>query len=66
MTEIEKYAVKSVADGARSYIEDDIDEEEVFDSEADWRAAVKSGLAMAKAIEDNQDSFLAWFRSTTA
>jgi hypothetical protein len=65
MTEIEKYAVSLVGDGAESAAEDDIDEEGVFASEDDWRAASDLGVKMARAIKTDPESFLGWYLSTT-
>jgi len=62
MTEIEKYAVGLVHEGAAHCAQDDLDEEGTFDSEADWRAACDLGRDMAQAIRVRQESFLAWYR----
>lgn len=63
MTEIEKYAIKLVADGAEGIAEDDMDEDGTFDTEDDWHDAMNLGVDMAQAVAKNADSFLAWFRS---
>lgn len=66
MNEIEKYAIAGVAEGAEGVVEDDLDEEGVFDNEADWRSAVDLGVKMARAIKNNPEGFLAWYRSVSA
>lgn len=65
MTEIEKYAVDLVGSGAESIAEDDMDEDGVFEDEADSQAAADLAVDMAQAIRGNPDSFLTWFRSVT-
>ncbi|WP_433730776.1 hypothetical protein ACQP2Y_20985 [Actinoplanes sp. CA-051413] len=65
MNDIEKYAVNLVGEGAESVAEDDMDEDGVFADENDWRTASDLGVKMARAIKDNPDGFLAWYRSTT-
>lgn len=64
MTEIEEYAVYNVGVGARSYAEDDINEEGEL-SDANHRIARELELKMARAINSNPESFLGWFRSVT-
>lgn len=66
MNDIETYAVKLVAEGAESSAEDDLDEDGVFDDEDDWREAGDLGVKMARAIGDNAEAFLGWYRSVTA
>lgn len=63
MTEIEKYAIKLVAEGAESTAEDDMDEDGVFASEDEWRGAGDLGVKMARAINNNPEAFLAWYRT---
>jgi len=66
MTEIEKYAVGLVGEGAESVATDDMDEEGVFADEDDWRTARGLGVKMGRAIKDNPASFLAWYRTLPA
>ncbi len=67
MTRIEQYAVNLVGTGAESIAEDDLDEEGVFEQEDDdWRTASDLGVKMARAIQENPDSFLEWYRSLPA
>lgn len=66
MNDIEKYAVKLVGEGAESVAEDDIDEEGEFDDEEDWRIAADLGVKMARAIQNNPGSFLAWYLALPA
>lgn len=63
MTEIEMYAVDVIESGAASSAQEDIDEEGVFDEEADWHKAKDLARDMAKVIKANPDAFLAWYRS---
>lgn len=65
MNEMEKYAVRLVAEGAESTAEDDTDEDGVFASEDDWRGAGDLGVKMARAIKNNPEAFLAWYRALT-
>lgn len=64
MTDIEKYAVKLVGEGAESIAEDDMDEDGEFANEEDWRTASALGVKMACAIKTNPEAFLMWYRST--
>jgi len=68
MEPLENYAIGLVADGAESVAEDDLCETEEAEalSEEDWRTACDLGVKMARAIGDNRESFLAWYRSVTA
>ena len=66
MTEIEKYAVGLVGEGAESVATDDMDEEGVFADEDDWRAARSLGVRMGRAIKNNAEAFLAWHRTLPA
>lgn len=61
MTEIEDYAIGCVADGGESTAEDDLNEDGAL-PETDWLTASSLGVRMARAIKDNRESFLAWFR----
>lgn len=65
MNDIEEYAINLVAQGGESIAEDDLDEDGVFDEarETDWRVSTELGVRMARAIEQNKASFLAWFMS---
>ncbi len=63
MNAIETYAVSLVGSGAESSAEDDMDEDGVLEDEDDWRAAGDLGVDMARAISNNPESFLAWYRS---
>lgn len=64
MKTIEEYALDAVANGAESYIEDDIDENGDLASNADHAAACKLGLAIVRAIRANPDAILALARLT--
>lgn len=64
MTEIEKYAVDLVHIGAADCAQDDMNENGDI-SEEDWPEVRELGQEMATAIRNNQDSFLAWYRSLT-
>jgi hypothetical protein len=64
--EIEKYAVGLAGEGAESLATDDIDEEGQFENEDDWRKARVLGVKMGRAIKDNPEGFLAWYRSLPA
>lgn len=67
MTDIEKYAVTLVGAGALSYAEDDIDEDGEFKYRREgWRTARNLGLAMAVAVKNNPEAFLAWYRALPA
>jgi hypothetical protein len=63
MNDIEKYAVKLVAEGAESVAEDDLDEDGEFENEDDWRTASDLGVKMARTIADNPEALLGWYRS---
>jgi uncharacterized protein (DUF2461 family) len=66
MTDIEKYAVNLVGEGAESVATDDLDEEGEFANEDDWRTARSLGVNMGRAIKDNPEAFLAWYRALPA
>jgi hypothetical protein len=66
MTDIEKYAANLVGEGAESLATDDIDEGGEFDNEDDWREARALGVKMGRAIKNNTEGFLAWYRSLPA
>lgn len=68
MTEIEKYAIELLHQGGESMAEDDLDEGEVFaiDQEQDWRNACDLSIAMAHAVRDHAEEFLAWYRQVSA
>ena len=61
MTEIEKYAVNLVGTGAVSFAEDG-----EFEDRNDWLGARDLGLAMAEAVQNNPEAFLAWYRAVSA
>jgi hypothetical protein len=63
MNDIEKYAVELVGEGAEGVATDDLDEEGEFANEDDWRTARSLGVKMGRAIKDNPEAFLAWYRS---
>lgn len=63
MSDSENYAIGLVGEGAESLATDDIDEEGQFENEDDWREARALGVKMGRAIKDNPDGFLAWYRS---
>jgi hypothetical protein len=63
MEDIEKYAVDLAGEGAESVATDDLDEEGHFENEDDWRAARVLGVDMGRAIKDNPEAFLAWYRA---
>lgn len=62
MTEIEKYAIDMLHEGGESVAEDDLNEDEAI-SDEDHPAACTLSIAMARAIRNNPEGFLAWFRS---
>lgn len=66
MNDIEAYAVNLVGEGAESIAGDDLDEEGQFDNEDDWREARSRGVKMGRAIKDNPEGFVAWYRSLPA
>jgi hypothetical protein len=66
VTQIEQYAVNLVGTGAESVAEDDLDEDGEFANEDDWRTASSLGVKMARAIKDNPEAFLAWYRQVSA
>ncbi len=63
MNDIEEYAINMVAQGAESCAEDDLDEDDVFGEarHADHVTSMNLGARMARAIEQNKESFLVWF-----
>lgn len=65
MTEIEKYAITLLHTGGESTAEDDTDESGRFDSEDDFAEACAMSVAMAHAVRDHAEEFLAWYRQVS-
>jgi hypothetical protein len=61
MTEIEKYAIELLHEGGEGIAEDDLNEAGGLDDDSHQEACALS-IAMAHAIRDNDEGFLAWFR----
>lgn len=55
---IEEYAFDLVVDGATSYIEDDIDEDDELPTREDWLEARRLAFALVEAMRDNPEYFL--------
>ena len=59
MNQIQRYAIKLVAEGAESTAEDDLDEDGEFDSGEDHCVAQNLAILIAHAIRDNPEIILA-------
>jgi hypothetical protein len=65
MTEIEKYAIEMLHEGGEGIAEDDLNEAGGIDDDSHQEACALS-VAMAHAIRDNAEAFLAWHRQVSA
>jgi hypothetical protein len=64
-TEIDRYAVGMVADGAQHAAEDNLNEGGVFPATGDWQASCKLARRMAQAIRQNPVEFRNWCLAVT-
>jgi hypothetical protein len=65
MTDIEKYAIEMLHEGGEHVAEDDLNEAGGLDDDSHQEACALS-VAMAHAIRDNAEAFLAWYRQVSA
>lgn len=60
----EHYAISLIAEGGQNAVDDDMQESAEAEAltEKQWRASLPIAHKMARAIGENRDSFLTWYR----
>lgn len=60
LTPVQQYAVKAIADGGESALEDDLDEDGTFADQKDHTEACVLGILLTSVIRNNPADFLRW------